>query len=109
MQLELPLKDPQIDLEQVARLAAWLYRAGDEWIPARRITELLGLTDRQIRQFAAASRGRIVSGPGAPGYKHVRHCDQEEVSQVTGMIERQARSMAQRALEIRRAFHQIPS
>jgi hypothetical protein len=108
MQLELPLYEPSRDLEDVARFVGWLYQAGDQWIVATHITAALGFTDRKIRQLAADSRGLVVSGPGCPGYKHIRHCDQEEVATVTARIERQAKSMAARACDIRRQFHRLP-
>lgn len=106
MQLELSFRAPeQPDLEEVAKLAVWLYQIGDEWVTARRITAALDLTDRQIRHLAAASGGVIVSGPGCPGYKHVRHCDPDELRTVASRLEHQAKLMAERAAAIRRQFH----
>lgn len=105
MQLELDLRAPAPpDLAEVARLAGWLYSAGDRWVNARDISRSLGLSDRQIRNLAAASGGIVVSSPGSPGYKHVRHCDPEEINAITGRLEHQAKLMGNRALEIRRAF-----
>jgi hypothetical protein len=107
MQLELNLRAPATpDLEEVARLANWLYESGDAWINARDITRSLGISDRQIRNLAAASGGIVVSSPGSPGYKHVRHCDPEEIKAITSRLEHQAKLMGKRATEIRRAFHQ---
>jgi hypothetical protein len=107
MQLELDLRAPAPpDLAEVARLAGWLYDAGDRWINAREISRSLGLADRQIRLLAAASGGIVVSSPGSPGYKHVRHCDPEEIRAIAGRLEHQALLMGKRASEIRRAFHQ---
>jgi hypothetical protein len=108
MQLELPLYEPSRDLEEVARFVAWLYQAGDQWLVASKISAALGFTDRKIRQLAADSRGMVVSGPGCPGYKHVRHCDPEEIATVTARIERQAKAMGERACDIRRQFHRSP-
>lgn len=106
MQLELSLNaEEQPDLEQVAMLATWLYQSGDEWITARRITEALDFTDRRIRRLASASGGLIVSGPGCPGYKHVLHCDPQEVATVTARLIHQGKLMADRAHQITRAFH----
>lgn len=107
MQLELDLRAPAPpDLAEVARLTGWLYEAGDRWCNAREISSQLGISDRQIRHLAAASRGLVVSGPGCPGYKHVRHCDPEEAKTVAGRLRHQAKLMDNRASEILRAFHE---
>lgn len=106
MQLELSLNAPTpADLADVAHLASWLYTSGDRWINAKEISASLGLTDRQIRHLATSSGGIIVSSPGSPGYKHVRHCDPEEIKTITSRLEHQAKLMAQRACSIRSAFH----
>jgi hypothetical protein len=110
MQLELALHaPPPPDLEEVARLSGWLHGAGDRWVKASEISAALGITDRQIRHLATSSGGIIVSSPGSPGYKHVRHCDPEEVSAITGRLEHQAKLMGNRAREIRLAFHRAAS
>jgi hypothetical protein len=106
MQLELSLNAPtQADLADVAHLASWLYTSGDRWIGAKEISASLGLGERQIRNLAASSGGIIVSSPGSPGYKHVKHCDGEEIKSITARLEHQAKLMAQRAGAIRSAFH----
>jgi len=106
MQLELSLQAPPPPHQaDVARLAGWLYRAGDVWLSAKTISASLGISDREIRHLATSSQGIIVSSPGSPGYKHVRHCDPEEVAAVAGRLEAQAKAMGDRAREIRLAFH----
>jgi hypothetical protein len=106
MQLELSLDAPApAELADVARLAGWLYQAGDRWLSARDISAALELSDRQIRHLAASSGGLIVSSPGSPGYKHVRHCDPEEIKTITSRLEHQAKLMGDRARSIRSAFH----
>ena len=105
-QLELDFRvPPPPDLEEVARLSGWLYEQGDRWCLAREIATALGLSDRQIRHLAAASGGLVVSSPGSPGYKHVLHCDPEEIHAITARLEHQAKLMGDRARDIRRAFH----
>jgi hypothetical protein len=107
MQLELDLRAPAPpDLAEVARLSGWLYEAGDRWCLARDIARSLGLSDRQIRHLAAASSGLVVSSPGSPGYKHVRHCDPEEIHTIAARLRHQAQLMDKRAGEILRAWHQ---
>jgi hypothetical protein len=110
MQLELPLgTPPPADLVDVARLSGWLYEAGDRWVPARELSTVLELSDRQIRHLAASSGGLVVSSPGSPGYKHVRHRDPDEISAITSRLEHQAKLMGTRAREIRMAFHRAAS
>lgn len=110
MQLELALNAPQpADLDDVARLAGWLYSAGDRWVRAAEISAALGLGDREIRHLSTSSSGMIVSSPGSPGYKHVRHCDPEEIAAVTSRLEHQANAMGDRARQIRLAFHHSAS
>lgn len=110
MQLEMSFDAPApADLADVARIVGWLYAAGDRWVPAREIATSLDLSDRQIRHLAASSHGLIVSSPGSPGYKHVRHCDPDEVVAITGRLEHQAKLMGDRAREIRLAFHRAAS
>lgn len=106
MQLELALAAPcPPDLEDVARFAGWLYSAGDRWVKAAEVSSALAISDRQVRHLAASSAGLIVSSPGSPGYKHIRHCDPEEVAIITARLEHQATAMGDRARQIRRAFH----
>ena len=106
MQLELSLDAPApADQADVARLVAWLYEAGDQWVKASRISDALGISDREVRHLAASSGGLIVSSPGSPGYKHVKHCDPEEIQAIAGRLEHQAKLMAQRAGAIRKALH----
>ena len=106
MQLELSLEAPApADLADVARLAGWLYQSGDRWISAREISSSLDISDRQIRHLATSSGGIIVSSPGSPGYKHIRHCDPDEIKAITTRLEHQAKLMSERACSIRRAFH----
>jgi hypothetical protein len=106
MQLDLPLFVPiPAEVEEVAAFARWLYDAGDRWVPAREITAALDLSDRQIRHLAASSGGIVVSAPGCPGYKHIRHCDPEEVRAVASRLQHQAKLMADRAGDILSQHH----
>lgn len=106
MQLELSLHAPApADLDEIARLTRWLYEAGDRWSTAREIGRALDLDDRKVRLLAAASGGVVVSGPGCPGYKHVRHCDPEEISTVAARLRHQAKLMDSRAAQMLREFH----
>ncbi len=106
MQLELSLDEkPQADLADVARLVAWLYESGDQWVKCSRISDALDLSEREVRNLASNSGGLVVSSPGSPGYKHVKHCDPEEIKAITSRLEHQAKLMGERACAIRNAFH----
>lgn len=110
MQLELALASPMpADLEDVARFAGWLYAEGDRWVKASEVSVALSISDRQVRHLATSSAGLIVSSPGSPGYKHIRHCDPEEIVSITSRLEHQATAMGNRARQIRNAFHRSVS
>lgn len=74
---------------------------------AKQLAEALAYTDRKIRQLAEASNGPIISGPGSPGYCHVRHCPVEQVNHITSKAISQAKKMIRRALKSRRTAHSI--
>lgn len=107
MQLTLQLDDQEpADLYQVAILASWLYQRGHAWTKAAEISkELPDLNERAIRKLAAASAGIIVSGPGCPGYKHIRNCDPEQARTVANRLQSQAKLMSARAGDILSALH----
>jgi hypothetical protein len=108
MQLELSLHTPNTpDQEEITRFVEWLYDQGDQWLTARKISEILGLSDRKVRQFARASV-LVVSSPGSPGYKHMDHCDREEFFTSNSRLDSQAKDMAARAAAERREWHRRP-
>jgi hypothetical protein len=76
------------------------------WITARQLAEALGFKDRKLRQLAEHSQGRIVSGPGCPGYRHLDHCTIEQLDHVAHQLESQGKAMIARALNLRRKAHQ---
>jgi len=99
---------PQTSDIDLDRLTSWLYARGDNWSTAKIITAELGFTDRNVRALASASNGQILSGPGCPGYKHIRHSDPEEVAQVVARLRHQAHAMDQRCSAVLRAWHNAP-
>jgi hypothetical protein len=74
---------------------------------AREIGEFMHLTERQIRQLAEASDGRIISGPGSPGYCHLDHCPAEKLAHIADTLRSQARRMLARSIRIRKRAHLI--
>ena len=71
------------------------------------LMEILGLTDRKIRQLAEQSDGFIVSGPGSPGYIHIDHCSLEKFNHIKAAVRSQARAMLARYIKMSKRGHQI--
>ena len=76
------------------------------WITARQIAAVLGFKDRKVRQLAEHSAGRIVSGPGCPGYRHFDHCTVDELAHVAKQLRSQGRAMIARSIRLQRLAHQ---
>jgi len=74
---------------------------------ARQITAILGMSDREIRQAAEQADGLVVSGPGSPGYCHIRHCPPEKLAHIANTLRSQARIMLARSIRLRNRAHQI--
>lgn len=97
--LDLPI--PAVSDQDVAQLIAAL--SGRGWIKAKALALTLGCDDRTIRARANASEGRIVSGQ--QGYALIESVTVEEANRAANWLEHQAKEMARRAAEIRRAMH----
>lgn len=99
-----PSDAPKITPEDVENLCAWLREKG--WMKAAEITAATQINERKIRAIAEASDGRILSGPGSPGYKlFTGKTEIEEADRCASQIESQAKRMFARAVSIRRRFH----
>lgn len=111
-QADLPFSSsPPVPETSEARLLAdilisYLYRNPD-WHTARQLAETLDLNDRRIRQLAELSDGRIVSGPGCPGYRHIRHCTPDDIAHAADQLRSQARRMLARSIRLRRRAHAL--
>lgn len=91
------------------RNVQWLERVLDEdrnWLTAQTLAQRSGgvLSDRQVRMLAGASP-RVLSGPGSPGYRHIRHATPEEVHHWTSALLAQGKAMIKRGTSIRRCAH----
>ena len=104
MQLELQMFKAEADDPNVRHLLEILANHGS-WLTARQIEHLTQWSERQIRAYAEASEGRIISGQH--GYKHTRHATPEEVHHAAAWLEAQAAKMATRAAAIRKRAHQL--
>jgi len=62
--------------------------------------------DRDIRVLASASKW-ILSGPGSPGYKHIKHSTPEEVNHFADATKSQGVNMLKRSIRMRKAAHEI--
>jgi hypothetical protein len=88
--------DPRVD-----RFVSWL--AGRGWVTAAQVHEALDWSDRDVRSFAEASDGRVISGQ--KGYKLTREANPDEASQAADWLKNQAAKMTARAIKIQRVFH----
>lgn len=108
-QLELAVRtpSPEISAEDVDRVCAALAHA-DDWIEAAALAEQLGTTDRKVRKAAEYSDGRILSGPGCPGYKLLDSSARlGDADRAASCLESQARRMLLRAARIRARMHRF--
>lgn len=74
---------------------------------AKDLSDALAYSDRKIRQLTEEADGEIISGPGSPGYCHVRHCPVDLVNHITSKSISQAKKMIRKALKSRRVAHAL--
>jgi hypothetical protein len=86
---------------EVDRLVTCLKGRG--WLRAAQLRDSYGFNDRELRALANASEGRIVSWQ--KGYALIEDVTVDEANHAAAWLERQAKQMARRATEIRRAMH----
>jgi hypothetical protein len=97
-----PPKGPKISETDVGKLLQFL--AGNGWLAGRQIQAVLGWQERYLRGVANASRGRVLSYPGSPGYKLTKEATKEEVD-AADILGHQANEMRRRLIEIRNVFY----
>ncbi len=86
---------------RVDEFVAWL--AGRGWVTAAQIEDAKDWSDRDIRAFAEASDGRVISGQ--KGYKLTREANPDEACQAADWLKNQGHKMIARAVKIQRVFH----
>lgn len=102
--LSLKMAAPAVTAEEVDAFCTWL--EGKDWVKASQIESALGLDDRAVRALAEHSEGRILSGPGCPGYKlFTGKAEVGEADRCASRLESQGKKMLARAASIRRRFH----
>jgi hypothetical protein len=108
MQLEIPFRIIKVETSWpnlTHELEGWLL-THPGWHTAKEIGNALCWNDRWIRGAAAAS-DQIVSGPGSPGYRHIRNCEAGEIRDIVATLRSQARAMNQRAIRLEKAGHRL--
>lgn len=104
LSFDAPRKAPEVSEAEVEAVCDWLTDRG--WMKAAEIAEAFAMSDRKIRAIAEASDGRILSGPGSPGYRLFTGATEiREADRCASQIESQANRMLARAVAIRRRFH----
>jgi hypothetical protein len=105
-ELALDVTKPVVTPEQVELVAGFL--RGKGWVKGAVIGTALGLDERRLRAVAEFSDGRILSGPGCPGYRLFTGDALADADLAAGRLESQGKRMIQRAIAIRRRFHHFP-
>jgi hypothetical protein len=102
-ELKLKLPAPVVTEAEVDALCAHLDGRG--WQTAKQLEQALGLDDRKLRAIAEHSDGRVLSGPGSPGYRLFTREALADADRCAALHESQAKRQLQRAAAIRRRFH----
>lgn len=76
------------------------YLRGRGWTTARSVYVGMGWADRQLREWAEASEGKIISGQR--GYKLTAEATPEEIHRAATWLKAQGKKMLRRAIAIRR-------
>lgn len=79
--------------DEVEALVSYLHQQGPVWTTAKQIHTALGINDRRLRVLRQSARGRIISGPGCPGYRHVHHCTIDQIREAAARKKSQIRAM----------------
>jgi hypothetical protein len=106
LQLELTAAAPATDANVEWLEQLLLERAA--WLTAAEIAaaSLGRLNERAVRKLASDSQW-ILSGPGSPGYKHLKCATADEVNHFTNAAQSQGQLMIERSLRLRRTAHAI--
>ncbi len=103
---ELPFKfaAPDVSVAEVDALCQHL--KGRPWLTAKQLEVELGLDDRKIRAIAEHSDGRILSGPGCPGYKLFDGAASlDDAKRAAGALQSQGNRMLHRSKSIWARYH----
>jgi len=109
-ELGFAIKASSITPEQVELVATFLRgrERGKEWAKGGEICAALKISDRMLRKIVEFADGRIISGPGSPGYRLFTRDALADADAVACSFESQGKRMLQHAIAIRRRFHHFP-
>lgn len=105
-ELGLAIAAPSVTAEQVDLVIGFL--RGKIWVKDAEICAALAIDDRRLRAIAEFSDGRIISGPGCPGYRLFTGAALADADLAASRLESQGKRMIHRAIAIRRRFHHFP-
>jgi hypothetical protein len=106
LELAIKVPAPEVSPAEVEHVCDFL--RGQGWVKARNIEAVLKIDERKIRAIAEHSQGRILSGPGCPGYKLFDgRAEIGEADLAATRLESQARHMLSRAIAYRKRMHRL--
>jgi hypothetical protein len=105
-ELGLSIRTSSVTLEQVELVAHYL--RDKKWVKGEEICAALKISDRMLRKIVEFADGRIISGPGSPGYRLFTREALPDADAVACSFESQGKRMLQHAIAIRRRFHHFP-
>ena len=95
------------NLAAIAGIPAAEAEARPGWHDANRAAAALLITDREGRNQAEHSGGKIIFGSGrGQGWKHIKHADAWEVRQCAAELRQRAASHFRRADEVENAWRE---
>ena len=98
----------------IASVAEWLvnYLQGRRWVISRQILAALNLSPtednkRWLRRVREATNGRVLGGPGMPGYMLLNEMSVEEFRHWRETMRSQAREMDQQIILAEKRYHAV--
>ncbi len=105
-ELAIKCPSPEVSPEQIESVCQYL--KGKGWVKAAQIEADLSINDRKLRVIIEHSEGRILSGPGCPGYKLFdSRIELIEADLAACRLESQAKAMIRRATSYRVRIHRF--
>ena len=103
-----PAKEAQSAMpEEVDALVAYLEQKGPCWTTAKQIKAELGIKDRKLRILKSAARNKIVSGPGSPGYRYIKHSTLVDVQETAARVKSQITEMQSQYIGLLNLAHNM--
>lgn len=100
--------------ELIPKLAEWLVKflAGKEFVKSKDVLIALGVpvnedNKRWLRKVRVATGGRVIGGPGFPGYMLLRAMSPEHFQHWKRSMRAQAREMISESIRAEKLYHQL--